>query len=367
MTPQQRMLAAIRGEPLDRLAAATYNCHGFAWGQHAACAEYGPILAAVRRTGAGMLCKVSAGRSGGLPAPKSTRTVQGGEAVTTEVLQTPAGPLRRVVRQPPGQPSRCVEPYVKSDADIERLLSLKPRPVRWRLDGLLAKCSDIGTDGVPYLGYADPFASVITLFDQEDLLVRVHTELDAIVALIDSAFARTEEELTSLLDALAPAGAEVLFYTGGPEYATPPLMPPEVFARVVTPYHSRLTALIRRRGFPVSLHCHGRIRQVLGEILKCGFDVLEPIEPPPQGDIDLAGLRAAAGETMSLMGYVQDQDLYTATPEQIREHVASIVATVGAGSRHVATPTCTPFQFPPTPAYVANYVAFLEAAAELGA
>jgi len=367
VTPQQRMLAAIRGEAVDRLPFATYNCHPFAWAEHAAWPEYRPMLEAIRRTGAGMLCKVGAESAGGLPAPTGARTLADGVEVTTEVLDTPKGPLRRVLRRPPGQPARCVEPYIKSDEDVEKFLSIESAPVRWDVAGLLGRCEQIGQAGLAYLSYRDPFGQTVGLFDQADFLVRVGTEPGPVLELIERAFRRAEDDLRGLLEALSGPRPTVLFYTVGPEWATPPLLGPDVFARMITPYQSRLVAMIHEYGFPVSLHCHGRVRAVLGEILKCGYDVLEPIEPPPQGDAALAELRAAVAGRMALMGYVQDQDFYTLRPEQIRRHVAGIVETIAGGSGYIATPTCTPFAFPPPPRYVSNYVAYLESAAELGA
>ena len=372
MTPQQRMLAAIRGEPVDRLPFATYNCHPFSWGRyvtfsHGDWPEYRPIIEAVARTGAGMLCKVSAKPTGGLPCPKVTTIMQDGQEVRTEVLETPAGPLRRVYRKPSDQPGMWTEHYIKTDADIERFASLTATPVRWDVTEVLAACDEIGSAGLAYVDYDDPFYSIASRFDQEEFLIRMHTNPATIMELIEQTFIRFRDDLMRLLEMLSDSGQRLLFYTAGPELATPPLLPPEVFAQVITPYHTKLVALIHEYGFPVSMHCHGRVRQVLGEVLKCGFDVLEPIEPPPQGDINLAELRAAAGDSLTLVGYVQDQEFYTASPRQIRSRVAEIAAVIGRESRYIATPTCTPFDFPPTRTYVDNYVAFLQAAEELGA
>ena len=368
MTPHQRMFAAIGGEPVDRLPFATYNCHGFGFGGHAGRAGYGPILEAVRRTGAGVLCKVSARRIGGEWCREEwSEQTEGSDRVTTRVLHTPAGPLRAVTRKPPDQPARCVEHFLKDDRDIERFLSQRPGPVVCDADRLRAHCEEIGPHGVAYVGYHDPFGIVSGLFDQEDFLIRIHTDPDPIQTLLEWAFRWARDDLAALLEALSKTQVKVLLYCCGPEWATPPLMPPEVFPRVVTPFQSRLVAMIHEHGRPASLHCHGRVRQVFGEVPRCGFDALEPIEPPDQGDISLAELRAAAGDALCLMGYVQDQWFYTSTPQRIRRHLAEIVETIGRGTRFIATGTCTPFQFPPTPAYVANYVAFLEAAAELGA
>ena len=367
MTPHQRMLAAIRGEPVDRLPVATYNCHPFSWGKHREWPEYAPILDAVRRTGAGVLCKVRGRRRGGLPEPEVTETVKDGHRVSTWALATPAGALQRVVVAPPDQPARCVEPYVKDDKDIERLLSLTPGPARWDVQPVVDACAEIGQAGLAYVDYTDPFGWVVALFEQEDLLIRIHTDPAPIITLIEWAFDRVRDELAALLDALVPTRAPVLLYTCGPEYATPPLMSPATFAKVITPYQGPLVAMIHERGLAASMHCHGRVRQVLGEAVKCGFDVLEPIEPPTQGDITLGELRQAAGDRLCLMGHVQDQELYTGTPERMRDHVAHIVDTIGRGTRFIATPTCTPFAFPPPVRYVENYIAFLAAAGELGA
>ncbi len=367
MTPQQRMLAAIEGRQPDRLPIATYNCHPFSFGSHRACEGYAPILEAVRRTGAGMLCKIKCPRTGGLQAPEWIETIEGDTKVVTEILHTPAGDLRQVSRKPPDQPGYTVEHFIKTDADIETYASVTTEEVRWDVDGLLAHCREIGDAGLANVGYLDPMAQACRLFSQEDLLIRVGTDPEPVLHLIELACERIAGELKGLLAALKPTRAPLVFHTGGPELATPPLTPPSFFARAVTPHQSRLVAMIQEAGFAAVLHCHGRVKLVLAEILKCGYDALEPIEPPVQGDIDLPALREATDGRMCLIGHVQDQELHMLTPNDIRAHMAYIARTIGRGSRYIATPTCTPFQFPPTEKYVANYIAFLEAGAALGA
>ena len=48
-----------------------------------------------------------------------------------------------------------------------------------------------------------------------------------------------------------------------------------------------------------------------------------------------------------LVGYVQDQGFYTSGPDAIRDHAAYIARTIGRGTHYIATPTCTPFAYPP--------------------
>ena len=176
----------------------------------------------------------------------------------------------------------------------------------------------------------------------------------------------SESDLKRLLERMAPLKKTLVFTTAGPELAMPPLMSPGIVAKVVTPFETPLVEMIHQYGYPVLLHCHGRIRQALEEFLRCGFDATEPLEPPPQGDLALADARVAAGGRISFLGYVQDQDLHWDTPEHTRAKVTAIAQAVGSQTGFAAMTTCTPFQFPPTPAWVANYVAFLEAAAGAG-
>ena len=73
----------------------------------------------------------------------------------------------------------------------------------------------------------------------------------------------------------------------GPEFATEPLLPSRFFAEYVVPYTGPMVKMIQRHGGFVRLHCHGRIRNVLPHIAAMGVDAIDPIEPPPQGDVQL--------------------------------------------------------------------------------
>jgi hypothetical protein len=321
------------------------------------------MLEAIRRTTAACLCKVSARRTGE-PAVETAQTRDGSTVVTTATLRTPKGPLVRITRTPPGQPSMCVRHFIHEDRDLERYLSLSATPVEsgWDVAEAVSHAREVGPKGVAYLDYADPFNDVVELFDQEDFLLRYATDAAPLQELVRLRFEQVVVELRALLEALRSSGEAFLLYTAGPERATPPLLPPAAFEQFVTPHHTRLVELIHTFGYAASLHCHGRVRQVLPYALECGFDVIEPAEPPPQGDIGLEELLCAAEGRAAILGYVQDQELYTRDPEEIRQHVQGVRRIVGDRPGYICAPTCTPFQYPPSPRYVASYVAFLEEA-----
>lgn len=359
MSPKQLMLSAIRGHPTDRIPVATYNFHPFgAFPQEAA---YLPMLEALSKAEhVGVLCKVPVQRREGRSDRMEVERQHLGDTVLTITrLDTPKGTLEMVHRKPKDQPGYCVEALIKDDHDIESFLSLPAEPALPDLSPTKELYEQLGEKGLAYVAYEDPFYSVAHWFDFEDFAVRCIQELPLIQDLVDREFQRIKVELERILD--QAEGYDVLFYTAGPEVAIPPLMAPQVFETLVTPYERRLVGMIKEAGHLCSIHCHGRVKAVFDQFLEMGTDVLEPMEPPPQGDIYLDEALNRAEGRMCLMGYIQDQDLYTSHPGEMREKVRSICQSVQGRGGYIMTPTATPYMFPPPEDFVRNYIAFIQA------
>ena len=362
------MMSAVRHRPVDRCPYATYNLHPYLNSPHAADPSYAQILALVEAT-AGMAVKSGAGGIGvGLSRPRpgqvetATQETTDGR-VTDEIIHTPKGDLIRTTRAAPDGRARVTRHFVSSDDDIEKLLSLPYEPPELDTSGIRAMLEAVGDRGIVFAGFDDPMYSIASLFHFEDFCVRVHTDLAAIKRMVDWAFERCAENTKLLVRACT--GLDCVFHTSGPELCTPPMTSPDVFAKLVTPYLRALIDIIHASGFLAAIHCHGRVREVLPHILDTGADLLEPIEPPPQGDITLAELLGQAGDRICLMGHVQDQDFYTAPPGYMTRWVQQIAATVGGRTGYTMTPTCTPFEFPCSDTYRRNYIEWLEAADRL--
>ena len=366
MTRRERMLAAIRQQPVDQLPFTTYNLHPYANTPHTREPGYAELLELVARH-AGMLAKARVHLRGGSPElaalTESTAERQGRLSLSSTILHTPTRELRRVYAKPDDQPGYLIEPFLKCDADLDAYLAL---PVEHREPDptpALSLVEELGERGLAYVPYGDPMYRAASLFDFEDFTIRCLTDPVPLRRLIDHLFEIELEATRRLAHALR--GTPVVFYTAGPELATPPMLPPRVFEQLVVPYQTRLVEVLHEQGHLVSCHCHGRVRQVLPLIQACGFDLLEPLEPPPQGDLDLAELLAQAGR-LALCGYIQDQEFHTAPPGHFSQVVESIARLVGDRTGYLMCPTCTPFQFPPTETFVRNYREWLEAAVRTG-
>ena len=366
MTRKQRMLAAIRHEDIDAVPFATYNLHGCAGSAHSQDESYAELLALVREK-VGVYLKSGVhqveGEVTGERAWDVTRSAEddGVNRVTTAILHTPKGDLRTVAMTPRDQPGYVTEHYIKTDVDIERYMSLPWEPPDYDaapLDGLV---SQLGDRGIITLGYADPMHTACSLFDFEDFTIRCLTQLDDVRRLVDHVFERVAEDTRR--KAVAARGREVVFLTGGPEVATPPMMAPAVFEALVVPYQKKLIDIIHAEGHLAMIHCHGRVREVLDSMMDTGVDAIEPIEPPPQGDIGIAELMDRTAGRMAVLGHIQDQEIHYVPPGTMKRHVEDIARTVAGRTGYVMMPTCTPFQHPATPEWLRNYTEWVETAA----
>jgi hypothetical protein len=370
MDPKERLLMAIRQQPVDRMPVMTYNFHPFTgqWrrsedGTYLGPSEYQPMMDAVWRTNTGMLCKVSARHaSARQERTRTEQTYRGTSEVTLTYVDTPKGTLHTRFEKPAGQPGYYVKSLITDDDDLDKYLSLSSEPASVDLSDAKRIYDEIGGRGLAYLGYADPMYAVAHLFDFEDFCLRCITRRSLIVEMIEREFERIRAEMKQLLE--QARGYDFLLTTAGPEVATPPMLSPQTFAELVTPYERALVQMIHDAGHLSAIHCHGRVRRVLDQFLEIGIDALEPMEPPPQGDISLEEALDKVAGKICLMGYVQDQHLYTARPGEMRVHVCAVRGLVEGRTGYIMTSTATPYMDPPPSEFVRNYVEYLEAAAE---
>ena len=364
MTRRERMLAAIRHEPVDRIPHATYNLNPYADNQHTRDETYATLLDKVRAT-AGVWCKTR-GRGPVVAQRELTEEIvegSGDDRTRTTIIHTPKGDLRSFSRIPESKPGRVLAPLIASNEDVEKYMSIPYETPEWDMAGVREEIDALGDAGVAWVMYTEPFSATSALYDFEDFCLRCAIDPKPIRKFIDWHAERAKESLRLLTEACE--GMTCVFHTGGVERCTPPMLSPQLFAEVITPNLTEMTRIIHDAGFLAGVHCHGRVRHVLPEIVKAGTDALEPIEPPKQGDITLAELMEQAEGKLCLIGYIQDQEFYTAKPGDMAKRVEEIRRVVDGRTGYVMTPTCTPFEHPCSETYQRNYMEWLDAAEAL--
>jgi uroporphyrinogen-III decarboxylase len=156
--------------------------------------------------------------------------------------------------------------------------------------------------------------------------------------------------------------ADVYFLVGS-ELAAPPLVSRQTFQRWVMPYESRLISLVHSYGKRVIQHFHGQIRELLPDFLAMQPDALHTIEAPPVGNCTLTQAYEGTGEQITLIGNIQYDDFRSATPADMRQCVRETLDEV-AGRRFILSPTAGPFDPAPPARLIDNYLAFIQAATE---
>jgi uroporphyrinogen decarboxylase len=62
------------------------------------------------------------------------------------------------------------------------------------------------------------------------------------------------------------------------------------------------------------------------------LDCINPLEPPPMGDCDLAEIKQRSGDRLALMGNLHTTDvMWRGTPEAVREASQQAIEAAGGG------------------------------------
>jgi uroporphyrinogen decarboxylase len=109
------------------------------------------------------------------------------------------------------------------------------------------------------------------------------------------------------------------------------LMSPTLWKRHLQPRLRRWCELIHALGCRVFYHTDGAAHPLLGPILDCGVDVLNPIQHACPG-MELENLKREFGQRVIFHGGVDNQfALPRGTPEDVRRETQHCLETLGAG------------------------------------
>ena len=112
-------------------------------------------------------------------------------------------------------------------------------------------------------------------------------------------------------------------------------MSPEMWRRFLRPGFEAFVALGRKYGCKVAHHSCGSIRPIIPELIECGLDVLNPVQPDV-ANMDRRELKRSFGDRLSFHGSISIQKtLPFGTPEDVRDEVRERVQTLAPGGGFV--------------------------------
>ncbi len=235
-----------------------------------------------------------------------------------------------------------VEHLLKNPEDLKAYLELPGEIFAEDVDvtGLVEEDRELGESGIIMVDTEDPICAAASLFSMEDFTVVALTEQKLFGRLLE----KLSEHIQARTEKTAKAFPGHLWRIYGPEYATEPYLPPSLFKEYVVRYTGPMVKTIQEHGGFVRIHCHGRIRAVLDYIVEMGAAAIDPIEPPPHGDVELAYVRRKYGRELVLFGNLEMADIENTKPGDFEKVVekALIDGTRGQGKGFVLMPSSAP-------------------------
>ncbi len=144
--------------------------------------------------------------------------------------------------------------------------------------------------------------------------------------------------------------------------ASTAVLGPRLYERFVLPHHKRFAAAIRQSGGLSILHCCGHVNDMLEAFAAAGWDGLEPLTPPPLGDVTLEDAWRRIGGRICLKGNLDPVHLMRfGTPEAVERETRRCLEIGGRGGGYILSPRSSTDEVNP-----ANLRAMIEFTKEYG-
>lgn len=297
-----------------------------------------------------------------LPPEKlsETRTRQ------TTLLHAPGGDLKWVYDEDQGVFTKWdMHKPIQSAEDIEKMLGVpyefKP-PDAAEFEAFRKQRAAMGENALGGAGVNSMVAMLCGMMDYELLLEWVLTEPALVKTLADEWLRRTGEKV----DFLLAQGVGPFWHFNGVERACPPLMGPRQWEDLVVPYDGEIMRRIKAANPEnrIHVHCHGRVAGFLDSWVEMGVDSIDPTEPPPQGDAELADIKERYAGRLVFYGNIEFLDMETGTPDEVEELVRQAIE--GGGRGNVVLQSSSGPHERPSDQFTANAIRYIEAGVKYG-
>jgi len=372
MTRRERLTATLNGKPVDRPAVSFYELDGVLGNPNDpdpfnifSDQSWKPLLdLASEKTDKIVNCPAPYlfSQQENFQSKTETKTfLENGSRFITQEIQVDGKSLTSRTRQDPDVFTVWTEEHLlKSVDDLKSYLKIPP-PIFDKVDNISKIINiekNIGDDGIIFLDTADPLCLAAALFNMAEYTIIAMTK--------QKLFHQLLEHFASFIipgvEAVAKALPGRLWRIYGPEYASPPYLPPNLFREYVCKYIQPMINAIQKYDGYARIHSHGNLKLILDDIVGMGADGLDPIEPPPQGDVELKYVRENYGKDLVLFGNLEIADIENMPTEKFSEKVKIALdeGTSSSGRGFVLMPSASPYGRNLSPLTLKNYEKIIE-------
>ena len=282
--------------------------------------------------------------------------------ITNTIIPTPLGELSTTTKYTDNiKTIWTTEPLLKNTEDAKKYLSLPDKVISVDASSHKTLEEYIGDKGVTLCDTPDPICLLASLFEMGEFTIFVLEEPELAKKICEREF----EQIILILEESLKQGAGPVYRIYGPEYATPPYLPPSSFKEFVYPYIKEMIALMHKYNVYCRVHSHGNIRQVLDMIVDAGADAIDPAEDYPDGDINLKEIKKLYPELV-IFGNMQLKYLEQESEKEIADRVKYMMDHAKEGGHYVLLPTAAPINIPLEERTKRNYITMIETALAYG-
>ena len=213
-------------------------------------------------------------------------------------------------------------------------------------------------DGLKILAhYGDIFTWIWDIMGFETFSIALYEQPD----LISAIFKKVGGIIYSMFETMVTFdNIGALWYSDDIAIGSGPFVSPDVFQKYLFPWMKKIGDLAKANDLPYIYHSDGDLRMLLDDIVACGVDALQPIEPKA---MDIRELKKQYGDRLCLIGNLdleytltrgRPEEVVNTTKGLIRDLAPSGGYCVGSGN---SVPAYVPFE---------NYLAMVETTLKYG-
>ena len=256
-----------------------------------------------------------------------------------------------------GDPGYVLEHMVKEPEDIDKLLSLPYEPYPIDMKSFYDTEAALGDRGVTMFAVPHVGMMLHEMMGSETLAYFSIDYRDELLELEKVYFDRCYDFVKGVL----ATGIKAPFNWVGPELFIPPLLTPNDFEDFVFNFDKPFCDLIHDNGCHVWVHSHNKVAKFIERFIEMGVDVLNPLEPAPNGDIELDKIVKKYGNRIGWEGNIEIQELLLSTPDKIRPLIDECVAAGWESGRFILCPSAGYQEYAhPSKQYIENLLFYLQ-------
>lgn len=362
MTGRERLIAALRSEPVDELPVSLQGMSPFSPSRTHRDSGWDILFDQYAETGDifHFFTPVTAPLAASPVRQKTESLLKTADYEDRRItFKTPAGDLT-MIRRDQLFTGATIKHAVESTADIaaakwilSQEFTIDAQATRQVYEDLLQH-----PHLMPLLQIDEPIEAVVGLLGAERFSLFLIEALDELIELVDIASKRTLHKLAQTLE----TGIEPVVWVGGAEWITPPYAGPGLFRTLIVPHLEKMVGIAHEYGCIILHHCHGRIGGVLDQLLAIGIDGTHPFEAPPSGDITPDELKTRIDRPLCCVGNLQLDDMLRAPRRKLQDKVEELLAVFSDWRQggFILSVTGTPTCRAAPPEAIENYLYLLE-------